>query len=445
MDDEVPRRTYLTTLLTTGLTAGVAGCSTSSDNPNTETTVSSTERTTTTDTTETTNTETTDTETTTTESRPAWEPRTPPDALSPSDVVGVTHVNGQYHFSDDDYLNAGAKRLEELGTDVIKIWFKRMGAKYPYNSDWRSEYQSMVEVAKTPYVREVFERDFSTYVLLAHSYHDGPWVSFRDGLTETDLTELENRFESLTRHLLETYDGTGKTFVLQNWEGDNLAQENENQPLSSDAADRFLRWLTARQTGVEHARNRIDSDATVLHAAEVNYVLDAKNSGTPRVINEVVPKTDVDLVSYSAWELGDQLAGEGWAPGHNGEEQFDEAERIVTETLEYIDSKAPEADGYVAGSLTERQSNVYLGEFGSPFEQRGDQRAMQIIRPVLENSLDWGVRWAIYWQLYCNEKTVEGDVAENDDVRGFYLIRPDRTRASSYDYLSSVLERDEQY
>ncbi len=320
-----------------------------------------------------------------------------------------------------------------------------MGAKYPYNSDWQSEYQSMVEVAKTPYVREVFERDFSTYVLLAHSYHDGPWVSFRDGLTEADLTELENRFEALTRHLLETYDGTEKTFVLQNWEGDNLVQKDRDQPLSSDAADRFRRWLTARQTGVERARNQIDSDVTVLHAAEVNYVLDAKNSGTPRVINEVVPETDVDLVSYSAWELGDQLAGHGWAPGHNGEEQFDEAETIVTETLEYIDSNAPEADGYVAGSLTERQSNVYLGEFGSPFQQRGDERAMQIIRPVLENSLDWGVRWAIFWQLYCNEKTVEGTVEENNDVRGFYLIRPDGTRAPSYDYLSSVLERDEQY
>lgn len=435
---QVSRRRLLQ-WLGAGSVSTIAGCQ--GQNSSEETTAHTTTRLTTATETEGSSTTTE----TTTESGPAWKPRTPPKALSPSEVVGATHVAGQYHFSEDDFLNAGAKRLDSLGTDVIKLWLHRMDEKYPYNSDWESEYQSMVDVAKTPYVREVFDRDFSTYVLLAHSYHDGPWVSFQDGLTQADVTELENRFEALTSYLLETYDGTGKTFVLQHWEGDNLAQEDSQQPLSADLSERFRRWLTARQTGVERARDRIESDVTVLHAAEVNYVLDAKNDGTARVINEVVPETGVDLVSYSAWELGDQLAGHGWAPGHNGDEQFDDAETVIMETLDYVDSQAPDPNDYVAGSLTDRQSNVYLGEFGSPFEQRGDQRAMKIIRPVLEHSLDWGVRWALYWQLYCNEKTVDGSVSDNDDVRGFYLIRPDGSRAPSYEYLKSVLERDRQF
>ena len=183
-----------------------------------------------------------------------------------------------------------------------------MGVKYPHNSDWKPEYRSMVEVAKTDYVREVFDRSFSTYVLLAHSYHWGPWTAFQDGITERDARGIADRFEDLTRYLLETYDGTGKTFVLQHWEGDNLAQEQSRQPFPAERADRFVRWLRARQTGVERARDVVDSDVTVLHAAEVNFVLDAKAEGTPRVINEVVPRADVDLVSYSAWEMGDQLA-----------------------------------------------------------------------------------------------------------------------------------------
>lgn len=380
-----------------------------------------------------------------TEAEPVWKPRNPPDELPPSEVVGATHVDGKYHFTDKDFLNEGANQLDSIGTDVIKLWFHQMGEMYPYNSDWEGEYDSMVEVANTRYVREVFDRPFSTYVLLAHSYHKGPWVTFQDGLTGSDIADLEDRFEALTRHLLETYDGSGKTFVLQNWEGDNLAQKQSSDPLPADVAKRFQKWLSARQTGVERARDTVESDVTVLHAAEVNYVLDAKNEGTARVINEVIPETEVDLVSYSTWEMGDQLAGERWAPGHNGETQFDEAETIVTETLDFIDSQTPEPNDYVAGLLTSRQSNVYLGEFGSPFQQQGQETAMNIIRPVLEHSLDWGVRWAFYWQLYCNEKTVEGDVAGNDDVRGFYLIRPDGTRAPSLEYISSVLGRDERY
>lgn len=363
----------------------------------------------------------------------------------PSEVVGATHVGGTYHFTDEDFLNEGARELATIGTDVIKLWLHRMGEKYPHNSDWKDSYESMVEVAKTQYVRKAFDRPFSTYVLLAHSYHGGPWVTFQDGLTNSDIADIEDRLEALTRHLLETYDGTGKTFVLQNWEGDNLAQKQSSDPLPADIAERFQQWLTARQTGVERARNAVESDVTVLHAAEVNYVLDAKNSGTARVINEVVPETEVDLVSYSAWEMGDQLAGEGWAPGHNGEKQFDDAERIVTETLDYIDSQAPEPNEYVRESLTDRQSNVFLGEFGSPLQQQGEETAMNIIRSILEHSLDWGVRWALYWQLYCNNKMVEGEVTANDDVRGFYLIRPDGTRAPSLQYLSSVLERDKRY
>jgi len=377
---------------------------------------------------------------------PAWQPRNPPDELLPSEVVGSTHVSGTYHFTDEDFLNEGAKKLASIGTDVIKLWFHRMNEAYPYNSDWKDEYESMVGVARTQYVREVFDRSFSTYVLLAHSYHGGPWTTFQDGLTTSDIEDLENRFEALTRHLLETYDGTGKTFVLQNWEGDNLAQSgDESEPLPDDIAENFRQWLSARQTGVERARDAVESDVKVLHAAEVNYVLDAKNSGTARVINEVIPETNVDLVSYSAWEMGDQLAGEGWAPGHNGEKQFDEAETIVTETLDYIDAQAPDPNDYVVGSLTDRQSNVYLGEFGSPFQQQGKETAMKIIRSVLEHSLNWGVRWVLYWELYCNEKTVEGEVTDNDDVRGFYLVRPDGTPAPSLNYISSVLNRDEQY
>lgn len=440
--DKLYRRRLIGLLGSVG-TAGLAGCGQSQQGSTQTTTTSHTETETQTPTATTTD---KPTETTTeADSDPIWKPRAPPTELPASEVLGITHTNGQYHFSSDDFLNEGAKKINELGTNVIKVWFHRISEKYPYNSDWADSYQSMVQIAKSKYVRELFNRPFSTYIILAHSYTWGEWLGFQDGVTDREMQELRDRFEALTRHLLETYDGTGKTFVLQHWEGDNLAQEDETEPLPEDVAENFHRWLTARQEGVETARDSVESDVTVLHSAEVNFVLDAKNSGTSRVINEVIPDTDIDLVSYSAWELGDQLNGEGWAPGHNGEKQFDEAESLVSETLDYIESKAPNPNEYVAGSLTERQSNVFLGEFGSPFQQRGAETAMRIIRSVLEHSLEWGVRWAIYWQLYCNEKVVDGEVTENDDVRGFYLIRPDGMQAPTWDYFSSIIQGSKKF
>ena len=376
---------------------------------------------------------------------PVWTPQEPPAVLPPEEVLGATHSNGAYHFSEDDFLNEGAKRLSALGTNVIKIWLHRTSEKYSFNSDWPRGLTSLTDVAQTDYVRELFERPFSTYVLLAHSRAWGDWLGFQEDMSDRKMRAVRNRLEDLTRHLLSTYDGTGKTFVFQHWEGDNLAQDDRTAPLPDPIAENFRRWLTARQEGVERGRNAVESDVTVVHAPEVNFVLDAKNDGTARVINEVIPEVDVDMVSYSAWEMGDQLAGYRWAPGHNGQRQFDEAESVIHDTLDYIDSQAPEPNDYVAGLLTDQQSNVYLGEFGSPFQRHGSQRAMRIIRPVLEHSLDWGVRWALYWQLYCNEERVDGTVTKNSDVQGYYLIRPDGTRAPTWEYFSSVLNSDRTY
>ncbi|MFP3386205.1 hypothetical protein, partial [Tritonibacter sp. SIMBA_163] len=45
-----------------------------------------------------------------------------PLARSFRHTLGVTHVGGKYHFTDDDFLNEGARVLEKLGTKTIKIW-----------------------------------------------------------------------------------------------------------------------------------------------------------------------------------------------------------------------------------------------------------------------------------------------------------------------------------
>lgn len=389
---------------------------------------------------------------------PAWQPRTPPESVPIEDVVGANHVESGYHFTDKPLMIEGAERLQELRTDVIKLWDHQLPDKYRFNHDWDAPFSSMRDALQSEYFQTVFEMDFSTYVLLAHSRTFSPegWVPIYNGVSAAELDEVERRFQDVSEYLLETYDGTGKTFVFQPWELDNhaLSPVRDEDPdgwreteLSDEVAEHYRRWLRARQNGVEQARDRIESDVSVLNAAEVNFVLDAKNDGTSRFINTVVPETDIDLVSYSAHELEDQLVGHGWAPGHNAEEEFDRADEIITETLDYIEEQAPEPNDYVNGILSDDQSNVYLGEYGTPLNEEfpGEEAAMRAIRTTTEHSLEWGVRWALYWQVYDNEPAIDGEITDNDDVRGFHLIRPDESKAPTWDYYQDLLESKETY
>ncbi len=104
-----------------------------------------------------------------------------------------------------------------LGTTVIKIWLHRIAEKYPDNNDWFEPFSSLTEAAKSEYVRELFDRQFSTYILLTHSRTWSEWVQFQDGMIDNDMGTVRGRFEELTSHLLSTCDGTGKKFVLQHW------------------------------------------------------------------------------------------------------------------------------------------------------------------------------------------------------------------------------------
>jgi len=368
---------------------------------------------------------------------------------SMAETLGVSHLDGRYHHSDDPFLQEGTDVIAELGTNVCKVWLDFPSWYYPYNSDWQEKYGSMVSVAQEPGYRELFEGPFSTYVLKATANHRYPPNYFRDGMSDWDIEQERERFAALTEHLLRTYDGSGATFVLQDVEGDGWAapEKNPSYQLPVSTIDAMQEWYRARQAGVERGRAGVESDVTVLHAAEVNVVLDAKQRDASRVVNKVLPAVDLDLVSYSAWELGGQIAGDSWLPGQNSREQFDEAETLVTETLDYIVGQFTPT-GAADDVLGADQRPLYLGELGVPFEETGPEAGLRELRAVLEPSLEWGVRWAIYWQVYCNELASGDDpaigetVSDDQEVRGFYLVKPDGSKAVTWDYFRELLAQE---
>jgi hypothetical protein len=366
------------------------------------------------------------------------------------DTVGVTHVAGRYYLTDKDFLNEGADQILALGSRVIKIWFygKRhehpMGV-YPYNSQWPSV-DSLVEGARISYFRELFAKPFTTYILVVTSLgrDDGYW---RNGITDEQKKDEQRQFYELAKYLLTEYKGTGKTFVLQHWEGDWMARGNfdANVEPTPSALASMIEWLNARQAGVNQARQEVEQqlvsrasspreDAAkmaatrqlgvhVYHATEVNLVVQSMRNGSAGVVNRVLPHTQLDLVSYSAWDS---------ATSHYADPN------VLRDALDFIAANAPDSPAF-------GNHNVYLGEFGMPENQYKLEQIQTAVRNAVQTGLNWGCPYIVYWQLYCNElkdPNAKPPVKSNDAVRGFWLIRPDGTRSWTWDYFHALLTQN---
>ncbi len=343
--------------------------------------------------------------------------------------LGSAHVKGTYHFGSQDYLNEGSDRIIETGMRVFKGYLFRPAEFYPHGGSWPA-FDSMVEIAQHSRFVTLFQKPFHTYVLTAYSFVDDEHY-FRNGVSSTKAQQEEQAFYNLASHLLTTYNGTGKTFVLSHWEGDwairgSYCTEPECDP-GPTAIQGMIDWLNARQDGVIRARqDHPGSDVEVYHAAEVNLVQLAMQ-GRTTVTNDVLPHTYCDLYSYSAWDSIGQASAD---PGLTWSRQ------AFRSALDYLASKAPD-------SATFGNRNVYSGEYGWPSVNSvtdpgaTDAKQMLVLRMATEEAHFWGCPYILYWQVFDNEARVTPP--GNEDVRGLYLIRPDGTEAPPWKYFNAIL------
>lgn len=340
----------------------------------------------------------------------ATRPVALPEEAQPgrSTQLGIAHIGGLYSFSQTDYLNEGAEAIQALGAKCIKVSLsldtENPSPKlYPFHSQW-PQAATLDALADTPYYRALFAREFDTFILT--TFRPGRAAGYwRESFTAADEQAEEESFAALTRYFLRTYANTGKTFILQNWEGD-WALRGVFDPAakpSRAAIDSMIRWLAARQRGVARAREEDPSAGVqVYHACEVNLVGQSMEKGAPGVTTDVLPHVAVDLVSYSAWDTTDHPA------------RFREALSFIARHKQ----------------LTEPFGNrgVYVGEFGLPEAGHSPEQVLQRASAVLEVARSWGCPYAVYWQLYCNE-AIRTSPGGNADYKGFWLIRPDGTRS----------------
>ena len=339
------------------------------------------------------------------------------EATDARDVLGVGHAAGRYNFTEEDYLNEGADRILELGSRVIKVFLVpgQVQIFYPFNSDWSPTPVDVVDLAQRPYFQTLFAKPFSTFILEIVPVTIAP--QFLDGLTKEEADAERDQMYRLTKYLLTAYANTGKTFILQNWEGDHLLRYGLGAAGVPDATriQGMIDWWNVRQDGVRQARQEVgEQDVEVLHAAEVNLVEQAME-GRVTATNDVIPFTDCDLYSYSSWDI-------------------DFSPLQLVKALDYLAAKAPDSHRFGG-------RNIYLGEYGmGKLHGATDGQRYERIRQLMEAALGWGVRYAVYWEIYCNEPTrVYAGRPRNQDLQGFWLIRPDGVKAPLWDTLTAQL------
>ena len=322
--------------------------------------------------------------------------------------LGVAHIGGLYSFSETDYLNEGAATARAMGARCLKVSLSLdidnpSPKLYPYHSQWPPT-KTLTELAATPYFRELFTRDFDTFILT--TFRPGRAAGYwREGLSPEDERAEEECFASLTHYLLTTYAGSPKTFVLQNWEGDWALRGSFDPSVkpTQAATSAMIRWLAARQRGVARARSEFPpGKARVFHACEVNLVQQAMERGEPGVTTDVLPHVPVDLASYSAWDT------------KNSPERFGKA-------LDFIAKHKRPTEPFGA-------PGVYVGEFGLPESEATPQQVLERTSELLSIAQRFGCPYAVYWQVYCNEP-VKKSPQLNADYKGFWLVRPDGTRS----------------
>src|SRR5207248_1970056 len=143
----------------------------------------------------------------------------------------------------------------------LKLWLN--DRSYPWNSRWPTDIKSLADLAQTRYYKTVFAKPFTTIILVAYARGREEHY-FIHGVSDEQAADETRQFYDLTRHLLTAYRGSGKTFVLQHWEGDWAIRDDHAGHIydakytpPQESIDGMIRWLNARQAGIKRARDEI--------------------------------------------------------------------------------------------------------------------------------------------------------------------------------------------
>lgn len=344
-------------------------------------------------------------------------------------AAGIAHSSGNYGFTQENYLQEGAERIRQLGSDSIFIYLTpNFRTTYPDKSSaaWPAQDPSYLSdlIQAEPY-KKVLSMGFKTVVLTAYTFANDDHVA--GFATNGNAQAEEDEFYNLATYLLRTYANSGMTFILKNWEGDwiGLQGDDTSQNVTWSMANDMVSWLRARQQGVTRARRDAGnpSGVNVFNAVEVNRVLDHAQYGLNRVINAVVPFVSPDMVTYSSYDS--TLAGT----------DPNSMQAAMQQALSTIYQFAPDP-------LNLGSKRVLISEYGL-YENQRESEAIWRTNTVLKTAQSAGLSGAFMWNVFDNEcHETDGQAAPVDvspgnpsrptdsECRGLWAVRPDGSISS---------------
>lgn len=318
----------------------------------------------------------------------------------------------------NDRLNWGAEQVAALGSSVIRVW---LGARNIYylageSNPPAASFDLVTEASRPAYDKLFRDPRFKTCLLTTYSYADmtGNWG---DGYTDAEYQAERDEIRRLGEYLLGNPDYAGKTFIILNWEGDNMMFRQYNK---QSAWDNLVRWVQSRADGVIAARQNLPASASQLYSAfEYNRVRSPEGQpcGTPVsdpahnplkhrcAVDYVAPRVNVDYYSYSGYQ---SYYAKVVNPALNAKEEFN---RDLNFALNLIKAQRPDIT----------QHNFMIGEIGYPRTDFGECYAAETLRETLEVFTapdSFQVSYVLLWQIVDN-----GPTWDSDEWPGFGLFR----------------------
>ncbi|OYW76718.1 MAG: hypothetical protein B7Z37_07345 [Verrucomicrobia bacterium 12-59-8] len=308
-------------------------------------------------------------------------------------ILGTQAIGGKYQFKSQDPLVESAEVIHAMGASCMKFDLRPIPKQYP-------GIHSLVELARDePAHRKVLDMPFANYQLWAEPFAGTSW---KQGFSKTHAELEYQEMYDLVVHLLKTYSGTGKTFYLGHWEGDNLLRGSISKAadaqMTPERVQGMTGWLATRQRAVDAAKQDTPhQDVQVWHYTELNHPTISLREGRPTLVNQVLPQVPVDFVSYSAYDVTNEPKPEE-----------------IKAVLSYIESKLLPKPGI-------QGRRVFIGEYGYSVFHNGKphhspQEQDRLSRITIQAALEWGCPFILYWELYNNELEPDGQ------QRGFWMI-----------------------